>query len=101
MAEASTNLKSLTPPVELQRAPVVENNQGLGWLTDPPEALPAPLLHMLAGWLEEDRQRQRSELDARIGEGAGQRVEEAAQPVAAGLPRSSRAAQSAERSWGR
>ena len=37
-------------------------------VTVPRETLPAPLLHMLAGWLEEDRQRQRSELDARITE---------------------------------
>ena len=27
-------LKKLAPPAELQRAPVVEGNQGLGWLTD-------------------------------------------------------------------
>ena len=34
MAEAATNLKTLAPPAELRRAPVVENNRGLGWLTD-------------------------------------------------------------------
>ena len=34
MADTTTNLKSLLPPAELQRAPVVENNRGLGWLTD-------------------------------------------------------------------
>lgn len=34
MADAATNLKALLPPAELQRPPVVENNQGLGWLTD-------------------------------------------------------------------
>ncbi|MEY4918811.1 MAG: hypothetical protein RL616_2724, partial [Verrucomicrobiota bacterium] len=27
-------LKKLAPPAELRRAPVVEGNQGLGWLTD-------------------------------------------------------------------
>ena len=27
-------LKRLAPPAELRRAPVVEGNQGLGWLTD-------------------------------------------------------------------
>lgn len=37
-------------------------------VTVPRETLPAPLLQMLAGWLVEDRQRQCSELDARIGE---------------------------------
>lgn len=36
--------------------------------TLPREALPAPLLQMLAGWIEEDRQRQRSELEVRIAE---------------------------------
>ena len=40
-------------------------------VTVPREALPAPLLQLLAGWLEEDRQRQRSELDARIVELTG------------------------------
>lgn len=34
MADAASNLKSLLPPAELQRAPVVENNPGLGVLTD-------------------------------------------------------------------
>ena len=34
MAEAATHLKSLAPPAELQRAPIVVNNRGLGWLTD-------------------------------------------------------------------
>ncbi|HUC85917.1 MAG TPA: hypothetical protein VL970_12045, partial [Candidatus Acidoferrales bacterium] len=27
-------LKRLAPPAELRRAPVIEGNQGLGWLTD-------------------------------------------------------------------
>ena len=37
MAESATNLeelKKLAPPAELRRAPVVEGNRGLGWLTD-------------------------------------------------------------------
>ena len=39
MSDSVTNLnleelKKLAPPAELQRAPVVEGNQGLGWLTD-------------------------------------------------------------------
>jgi hypothetical protein len=37
MVEATTNLeelKKLAPPAELRRAPVVENNRGLGLLTD-------------------------------------------------------------------
>jgi molybdopterin-containing oxidoreductase family membrane subunit len=34
MAEAATNLKTFAPPAELQRAPIVENNRGPGWLTD-------------------------------------------------------------------
>jgi len=34
MADSATNLKSLAPPAELRRAPVVEGNKGLGWLTD-------------------------------------------------------------------
>ena len=37
MSEAVTNLeelKRLAPPAELRRAPVVEGNKGLGWLTD-------------------------------------------------------------------
>ena len=34
MAESATNLETLAPPAELRRAPVVENNRGLGWLTD-------------------------------------------------------------------
>jgi len=34
MAEVSNNLKSLAPPAELRRAPVVENYRGLGALTD-------------------------------------------------------------------
>jgi hypothetical protein len=37
MSEAVTNLeelKKLAPPAELRRAPVVEGNKGLGWLTD-------------------------------------------------------------------
>ena len=37
MADSALNLeelKRLAPPVELQRAPVVEGNKGLGWLTD-------------------------------------------------------------------
>jgi molybdopterin-containing oxidoreductase family membrane subunit len=37
MADSVTNLeelKRLAPPAELGRAPVVEGNQGLGWLTD-------------------------------------------------------------------
>jgi molybdopterin-containing oxidoreductase family membrane subunit len=34
MAETANNLKSLAPPAELRRSPVVENNRGLGWLTD-------------------------------------------------------------------
>jgi chromosome segregation ATPase len=37
-------------------------------LTVPREALPASLQQMLAGWLEEDRQKQRSELEARLAE---------------------------------
>jgi len=37
MADSALNLeelKRLAPPAELQRAPVVEGNKGLGWLTD-------------------------------------------------------------------
>ena len=34
MAESTINLESLAPPTELRRAPVVENNRGLGVLTD-------------------------------------------------------------------
>src|ERR1039458_3082266 len=34
MTEAATNLKTFVPPAELQRAPIVENNRGPGWLTD-------------------------------------------------------------------
>jgi molybdopterin-containing oxidoreductase family membrane subunit len=34
MVEAPANLKSLLPPPEFRRAPVVENNPGLGRLTD-------------------------------------------------------------------
>src|SRR5882724_6428952 len=37
MSDSVTNLeelKKLAPPAELQRAPVVEGNKGLGWLTD-------------------------------------------------------------------
>ena len=34
MVEAPTNLRSLLPPAELRRAPVVEGNPGLGRLTD-------------------------------------------------------------------
>src|SRR5271170_3031376 len=34
MAEVVTNLKSLAPPAELRRPPVVENYRGLGALTD-------------------------------------------------------------------
>jgi len=37
MSEPALNLeelKKLAPPAELRRAPVVEGNQGLGWLTD-------------------------------------------------------------------
>ena len=37
MSEAVTNLeelKKLAPQAELRRAPVIEGNKGLGWLTD-------------------------------------------------------------------
>jgi molybdopterin-containing oxidoreductase family membrane subunit len=34
MAESATQLESLAPPTELRRAPVIENNRGLGALTD-------------------------------------------------------------------
>ncbi len=34
MADSVTNLESLAPPAELRRAPVIEGNKGLGWLTD-------------------------------------------------------------------
>ncbi len=37
MADAVTNLeelKKLAPPAEFRRAPVIEGNKGLGWLTD-------------------------------------------------------------------
>ena len=34
MAETAINLETLAPPAELRRPPVVENNRGLGWLTD-------------------------------------------------------------------
>jgi molybdopterin-containing oxidoreductase family membrane subunit len=34
MVESATNLKTLEPPAELRRAPVIENNRGLGALTD-------------------------------------------------------------------
>ena len=34
MSDSLNQLKALAAPAELRRAPVVENNQGLGWLTD-------------------------------------------------------------------
>jgi chromosome segregation ATPase len=37
-------------------------------VTVPSEPIPAPLLQLLAGWLEQDRLAQRTELDARIAE---------------------------------